>query len=72
MRQRFRPGPVTIRLQNARDAVVVMVVEQVRWDPHALTAAEVMANPLFQEVRQAERSGADPLGGGAEPPHGDG
>jgi hypothetical protein len=41
------------------------VVEQVRWDHRAITAAEVMANPLFQEVRQAERAGVKQAGGGA-------
>lgn len=54
LRQRFRPGQVSMRLQNETDAVVVLVVEQVRWDPHAITAAEAMSNPLFQTVRQAE------------------
>jgi hypothetical protein len=54
MRQRFRPGQVSMRLQNETDAVVVLVVEQVRWDPYAITAAEVTSNPLFQAVRQAE------------------
>ena len=54
LRQRFRPGQVSMRIQNETDAVVVLVVEQVRWDPHAITAAEAMSNPLFQSVREAE------------------
>ena len=59
MRQRFRPGPVAIRLQNETDAVVVLVVEQVRWDPHAITAAEVMANPLFRRLRDRAEPGPE-------------
>jgi len=70
MRQRFRPGPVTIRLQNETDAVVVLVVEQVRWDPHAITAAEVMGNPLFQPLPSAEDPGRGQAEGGAPPADG--
>ena len=54
MGQRFRPGRVSMRLQNETEAVVVLVIEQERWDPYAITAAEAMSNPLFQAVQQAE------------------
>ena len=63
LRQRFRPGQVSMRLQNETDAVVVLVVEQVRWDPFAITAAEAMSNPLFQTVRQVEGPEWNPIAG---------
>jgi hypothetical protein len=63
MRQRFRPGPVSIRLQNETDGVMVLVIEQVRWDPCAITAAEAMANPLFQTIEQAQDLERSPAAG---------
>jgi len=63
IRQPFRPGPVSMRLQNETDAVVVLVIEQVRWDPYAITAAEAMSNPVFQTVRQAEGPEPRPAAG---------
>ena len=52
-----------MRLQNETDAVVVLVVEQVRWEPNAITAAEVTSNPLFQAVQQAEGARASVAAG---------
>jgi adenylate cyclase len=54
MRQQFRPGPVSIRLRNEAAHLVVPVVEQVRWDPRAITAAQVLRAPDFQEVAALE------------------
>lgn len=54
MRQRFLPGTVTVRLQNETARVVVAVIEQVQWDPRALTAAQVMMLPEFRDLARVE------------------
>lgn len=54
MRQTFAPGRVTVRLRNETTHVAVAVIEQTRWDPHAITAGQVMALPEFRELAQAE------------------
>ena len=54
MRQVFRPGPVTVRLRNEAPHVVVAVLEQVRPDPRAITAAQVMREPEFRAVARLE------------------
>lgn len=54
MRQTFAPGQVAVRFRNETDKVVVAVVEQVRWDPRAITAAQAMVLPEFRDVVQAE------------------
>jgi hypothetical protein len=54
MRQRFSPGPVTVRFRNETARVVVAVVEQVQWDPRAVTAAHVMALPELRDLANAE------------------
>jgi len=54
MRQTFAPGRVTVRLRNETAHVVVAVIEQVQWDPRAITAAQVMTLPEFRELAQAE------------------
>ena len=52
IRQTFSPGPVTVRFRNETSRVVVAIIEQVQWDPRAITAAQVMALPEFQELAQ--------------------
>jgi hypothetical protein len=64
MRQAFRPGPVTVRLRNEAPHVVVAVLEQVRPDPRAITAAQVMRLPEFREVARLEDRSADDDGSG--------
>lgn len=59
LRQAFRPGPVTVRLRNESPHVVVAVLEQVRPDPRAITAAQVMRLPEFREVARLEDRSAD-------------
>lgn len=54
MRQRFVPGPVTARFRNETAHVVVAVIEQIRWDPRAITAAQVMTLPEFRELARGE------------------
>lgn len=54
MRQRFVPGPVTARFRNETAHVIVAVIEQVQWNPLAITAAQVMTLPEFRELAQAE------------------
>jgi hypothetical protein len=54
MRQKFLPGSVSVRLRNETAHVVVTVIEQVRWDPRAITAAQIMSLPEFRELAQAE------------------
>ncbi len=54
MRQRFVPGPMTARFRNETAHVVVAVIEQIQWDPRAITAAQVMTLPEFRELAQAE------------------
>ena len=50
LRQRFLPGRVHVRLRNETAHVVVVVIEQTQWDPHAITAAQVMSLPEFREI----------------------
>jgi adenylate cyclase len=50
IRQPFRPGPVTLRLRNEAPHVVVAVLERVRPDPRAITAAQVLSGVNFREV----------------------
>lgn len=52
IRQTFSPGPVTLRFRNETSRVVVAVIEQVQWDPRAITAAQVMALPEFRDLAQ--------------------
>ncbi|HSB73068.1 MAG TPA: DUF5939 domain-containing protein [Candidatus Methylomirabilis sp.] len=52
MRQRFRPGSVTIRFRNETARVVVAVIEQERWDPRAITAAQVLSLDEFRDVAE--------------------
>jgi len=54
MRQRFSPGSVTVRLRNETGSVIVVVIEQERWDPRALTAAAVLALPERGELLGGE------------------
>jgi adenylate cyclase len=51
IRQTFSPGPVTVRFRNETSRVVVAVIEQVQWDPRAITAAQVLAMPEFREFK---------------------
>jgi len=41
---------VNVRLGNETAHVVVMVIEQMRWDPRAITAEQVMSLPEFGDV----------------------
>jgi hypothetical protein len=52
IRQVFSPGPVTVRFRNETSHVVVAIIEQVQWDPRAITAAQVLANPDLRELAQ--------------------
>jgi hypothetical protein len=52
IRQTFSPGPVTVRFRNETSQVVVAVIEQVQWDPRAITAAQVMAQPELRDLAQ--------------------
>ena len=56
LRQRFSPGRVNLRLSNEAAHVAVVVIEQVRWDPLAITAAQVMSLPEFHELAAAAHS----------------
>jgi adenylate cyclase len=51
IRQRFRPGVVRLRLRNETDRVMVAILEQQRWDPLAITAAQVLEGAEFRELR---------------------
>lgn len=50
----FKPGPVRFRLKNDSADVIVAVVERVRWDPLALTAAEVTTLQEFRNLFSSE------------------
>ena len=52
LRQRFLPGRVHVQFRNETSHVVVVVIEQTRWDPRAITAAQAMSLPEFREVIQ--------------------
>jgi hypothetical protein len=54
IRQGFRPGPVTVRLRNEAPYVAVVVLERVQADPRAITAAQVMRQPVFFEIAGAD------------------
>lgn len=54
LRQRFSPGRVSVRLRNEAAHVLVVVIEQVRWDPRAITAAQVMLLPEFRDLAAPE------------------
>ena len=55
MRQGFRPGSVTVRFRNEAPYVIVVVLELVRSDPRAITAAQVMSLPDLRAVMGAEK-----------------
>jgi adenylate cyclase len=59
MRQSFRPGPTTVRLRNETPHVVVVVLERVKRDPRAITAAQVMRLPEFREMAGLEGPSGD-------------
>jgi len=67
LRQRFRPGPVSVRLRNEAPRVVVAVLECVRWDPRAITAAQVMRQEAFRDVLQIDCRTASEDGRRGEP-----
>ncbi len=54
MRQVFKPGPVRLCLRNEAPHVVVAVLEHVRPDPRAITAAQVLRLPELREVARVE------------------
>jgi adenylate cyclase len=54
IRQPFRPGTVTVRLRNEAPHVVVAVLERVRPDPRAITAAQVLTGTDLREVRELD------------------
>lgn len=54
LRQKFSPGSVSLHLRNETHRVVVVVIEQVRWDPRAITAAQVMLLPEFRDLAGPE------------------
>lgn len=54
LRQRFSPGRVSVRLRNETAHVVVVVIEQVWWDPRAITAAQAMLLPEFRDLAGPE------------------
>jgi hypothetical protein len=65
IRQTFSPGPVTVRFRNETSHVVVAIIEQVQWDPRAITAAQVMALPEFRDLAQGvvgQGEGSSPNG----------
>jgi class 3 adenylate cyclase len=51
---RFHPGPVEIRWTNRSSAVVGLVLERLRWDDQAVTAAEVTALQEFRDLFGSE------------------
>jgi adenylate cyclase len=64
MQQRFRPGRVTIRLRNETSQVVVVVIEQERWDPRAITATQVLSLDEFRDVAGVVAGTASQVGSG--------
>lgn len=54
MRQTFSPGTVTVRLRNETAGIMVAVIEQIRRDPRAITAAQAMLLPEFREAAQGD------------------
>ena len=50
----FSPGPVTLRWSNQTGMPVAVVLERIRWDDEALTAAEVTALQEFRDLFGSE------------------
>lgn len=50
----FRPGPARLRWTNETDRPVALVLERLRWDERAMTAAEVAALQEFRDLFSSE------------------
>ncbi|MEW6543915.1 MAG: DUF5939 domain-containing protein [Nitrospirota bacterium] len=50
----FKPGPLTFRWRNQSSQLIGVVLERVRWDEHAVTAARVAAMQEFRDLFGSE------------------
>ncbi len=50
----FAPGPVTWRWDNQSSKTIAVVLERLRWDEHAVTAAEVATMQEFRDLFGSE------------------